>query len=116
MGNQNVEKLNIIKEETLSFTPLKSESEKSQFFANSMDPFTSPITSESLYLPLFPTQEEELEMDQILQSSKLSHIEFSTTPTSVINSPFCGYSDLSVDDQVDNIYPNLMIDISEFFT
>ncbi|OIS99656.1 putative wrky transcription factor 41 [Nicotiana attenuata] len=116
VGNQKVENLNIIKEEDFPFTPLKSESENSQFFANSMEPFTSPIASESLYLSLLPTQEEEFELDQILQSSKLSHIEFSTTPTSVINSPFCGYLDLSVDDQVDNIDLSLMIDVSEFFT
>ncbi|XP_070038270.1 transcription factor WRKY19-like isoform X2 [Nicotiana tomentosiformis] len=115
VGNQKVENLNIIKEEEFPFTPPKSESANAQFFANSMEPFTSPITSESLHLSLLPTQEEEFELDQILQSSKLGRTDFISTPTSVINSPFCGYWDLSVDDEVDTIDPSLMIDISEFF-
>ncbi|KAJ8556232.1 hypothetical protein K7X08_022990 [Anisodus acutangulus] len=110
VGNQKVEKLNI-KEKAFPFTPLKCESQNAQFFANSIEPFTSPIESESMYLSLLPTQEEEeFEMGKILQSSESDRIEFIWTPTSVINSPFCADWDLSVDD------PSLMVDISEYFT
>ncbi|KAK4364170.1 hypothetical protein RND71_015528 [Anisodus tanguticus] len=110
VGNQKVEKLNI-KEKAFPFTPLKCESQNAQFFANSIEPFTSPIESESMYLSLLPTQEEEeFEMDMILQSSESDRTEFIWTPTSVNNSPFCADWDLSVDD------PSLMVDISEYFT
>lgn len=110
---QKVEKLNTIKEEPVPFTPLKCESQNAQFFANSIEPFTS----ESIYLSLLPTdQEEEFEMGKILQSSESDRIEFSSTPTSVIDSPFCADWDLSMDGQLDIQDPNLMIDISEYFT
>ncbi|XP_060204250.1 probable WRKY transcription factor 53 [Lycium barbarum] len=115
VGNQKVEKLNI-KEEAFPFTPLKCESENAQIFSNSIEPFISPITSESMYLSLLPNQEEEFEMGKILQSSESNRIEFISTPTSVIHSPFCSDWDLSMDGELDIRDPNLMIDISEYFT
>lgn len=115
LKKQKVEKLNI-KEEAFPFIPLKSESQNAQSFANSIEPFPSPITSESMYLSLLPTQEEEFEMGKILQSSESGRIEFSSTPTSVIDSPFCVDWDLSMDGQLDIHDPKLMIDISEYFT
>ncbi|KAG5579403.1 hypothetical protein H5410_050030 [Solanum commersonii] len=109
---QKVGKLNTIKEETVPFTPLKCESQNAQFFVNSIEPFTS----EYMYLPLLPNQEEEFEMDKIFQSSELDRIEFSSMPTSIIESPFCREWDLSVYDQLDVHDPNSMINISEYFT
>ncbi|KAK4723713.1 hypothetical protein R3W88_026492 [Solanum pinnatisectum] len=109
---QRVEKLNTIKEENVPFTPLKCESQNAQFFANSIE----PSTSESMYLSFLTNQEEEFEMDNIFQSSESDRIVFSSTPTSIIESPFCRDWDLSVDDKLDVHDPNLMIDISEYFT
>ncbi|KAK6777316.1 hypothetical protein RDI58_024033 [Solanum bulbocastanum] len=109
---QRVEKLNTIKEENVPFTPLKCESQNAQFFANSIE----PSTSESMYLSFLTNQEEEFEMDNIFQSSESDRIVFSSTPTSIIESPFCRDWDISVDDQLDVHDPNLMNDISEYFT
>lgn len=109
---QRVENLNTIKEETVPFTPLQCESQNAHFFVNSIEPFTS----KSMYLSLLPNQEEEFEMDKILQSSESDRIVFSSTPTSIIDSPFSRDWDLSVNDQLDVHDPNLMIDISEYFT
>ncbi|XP_004248079.1 probable WRKY transcription factor 30 [Solanum lycopersicum] len=109
---QRVENLNTIKEETVPFTPLQCESHNAQCFVNSIE----PLASESMYLSLLPYQEEEFEMDKILQSSESDRIVFSSTPTSIIDSPFSRDWDLSVNDQLDVHDPNLMIDISEYFT
>lgn len=100
---QKVEKLNTIKEETGPFTPPICQSQNTQFFANSIE----PSTSESMYLSLFPTHEEEFEI------GKLLHL--SSTPTSVIDLPFYAHSDLSMDGQLGIHDPDLMIDISEYF-
>lgn len=117
LKKQKFEKLNTFNEEAaFPLIPLKSESQNAQFFANSIEPFTSPITSESLNLTFFPTQEDEFEMGKIFQNSESGCIELSATPTSVIDSPFCAEWDLSMDDQLDIHDPNLMIDISEYFT
>lgn len=115
--NHKVENFSLTKEEVFtpfSFppTPLNLENiEETQFFSNSMVPFSPPITSElSSYLSLLTNQIEEFAMDNILQSSESDVTELISTPTSISNSPFDGDWDLSV-----GFEPSVTFDIEEFF-
>ncbi|OIT29406.1 PREDICTED: probable WRKY transcription factor 41 [Nicotiana attenuata] len=114
--NHKVENFSLTKEEVFtpfSFSPTPlNPIEETQYFSNSMTPFSLPITSElPTYMSLLTDHNEQFAMENILQSSDSDVTELISTPTSISNSPFGGDWDFSMDFEPSTV----TFDIEEFF-